>query len=134
MSAETPDKARLTGVAQVLLVRDVFKSASYWEKQVGFSEISLHGEPKSFCIARRDGLSIMLAQVTEQVALTPHWKNREMTWNVYFWVNDAARLYAELKERGARIDYEPYKAPHGCLEFGIQDLEDNDIAFGQVIR
>lgn len=52
-------------------------------------------------------------------------------WNVYFWVDDSAALYEELKKRGATIDYELCNQPYGCREFGIQDLDGYDIAFGQ---
>ena len=34
----------------------------------------------------------------------------------------------------ATIDYTLYDAPHGCREFGIQDLDGYDIAFGQILR
>ena len=40
---------------------------------------------------------------------------------------------AELIERGAMIDYEIYDAPHGFREFGVQDPDGYDIAFGQRI-
>jgi hypothetical protein len=40
-------------------------------------------------------------------------------------------VYNELKERGAKIDYELHRKPYDSLEFGIQDLDGHDIAFGQ---
>ena len=55
-------------------------------------------------------------------------------WDAYFWVDDAEAIYAEFQASGANIDYSLYVAPHGVKEFGIQDLDDHDIAFGQVIR
>ena len=76
----------------------------------------------------------MLGQVDAPEKIVPHWKIRDKTWNIYFWVDDAETLYAELQEKGAKIDYELYDAPYGCKEFGIQDLDGHDIAFGQVLR
>ena len=38
---------------------------------------------------------------------------------------------ASFKERGALIDYDLGEQPYGVLEFGIQDLDDHDIGFGQ---
>jgi len=49
-------------------------------------------------------------------------------------VNDADALYEEVKGRGAKIDYELCDQPYGCREFGIQDLDGYDIAFGQDIE
>ena len=46
-------------------------------------------------------------------------------------MDDAAALYAELKGRGALIDYDLCAQPYGCSDFGIQDLDGYDIAFGQ---
>jgi uncharacterized glyoxalase superfamily protein PhnB len=40
-------------------------------------------------------------------------------------------LYEELEDRGATIDYGLYDAPHGFREFGTQDPDGYDIAFGQ---
>jgi hypothetical protein len=46
-------------------------------------------------------------------------------------VNDADALYKEFHERGAIIDSTIYNTPWGTREFGVQDLDDHDIAFSQ---
>ena len=51
----------------------------------------------------------------------------------YFWVDDAEAIYAEFQNSGAIIDYTLYNAL-GHQEFGVQDLDDHDIAFGQIPR
>lgn len=43
----------------------------------------------------------------------------------------ASAIYAEVQKRGAVIDYTIYDAPHGFREFGVQDPDGHDIAFGQ---
>ncbi len=124
--------ARFTGHAPILLVRDVERAAQAYEEQIGFEVGSFHGEPTHFAILRRDGLHLMLALAPEE-AVVPHWKHVESMWNVYFWVDDVDALYDELKGRGAKIDYELCDQPYGVREFGIQDLDGYDIAFGQVM-
>lgn len=126
--------ARLTRSAPVLLVKDVVASANYWRDRVGFTYDRFWGEPPCFCILERDGLQLMLSQVREAADIRPNWTIVDKMWNVYFWVDDAVALYAELQQRGATIDYSLYDAPHGCREFGIQDLDGYDIAFGQILR
>jgi len=74
---------------------------------------------------------ILLAFCADAARIVPNWRNVEMTWDAYIRVDDADALYAELQERGAIIDYTIYDAPHGFREFGVQDLDDHDIAFGQ---
>ena len=124
-------KATFIGSAPILLVRDVVASANYYRDQVGFSYDRFWGEPPAFCILERDGFHLMLSRVEGAQHIVPHYKVVEKMWNVYFWVNDAAALFEELKGRGATIDYGLCEQPHGCLEFGIQDLDGYDVAFGQ---
>jgi hypothetical protein len=124
---------KITASAPVLLVSDVVASANYFRDAVGFEPRWMYGDPPGFCICRRDGHFLMLAQ-TDASKITPYWKLREQTVNAYFWVDDADALYAEMKANGARIDYGPCTQPYGVREFGIQDLDGHDIGFGQVIE
>lgn len=125
--------ANPTGIAPILLVSDLGASFAYWRDKVGF-EGEVHGEPPDFAIMRRGGAHIMLAAISSGKQIIPNWRLREKTSNAYIWVDDARALYEELQARGAIIDWELYEAPYGVLEFGIQDLDDQDIAFGQVLR
>ena len=122
---------RLIGSAPILLVRDVVASANYYRDKVGFNYDRLWGEPPRFCILWRDNFHLMLSQTDDPKAIVPHYKVVENMWNVYFWVDDAQALFDELKGKGATIDYELCDQPYGCREFGIQDLDGYDIAFGQ---
>ena len=44
---------------------------------------------------------------------------------------DLLALFEEFKRRGAKIDYELENKPYQVREFGIQDLDGYDVAFGQ---
>jgi uncharacterized glyoxalase superfamily protein PhnB len=125
---------KILSVAPVLLVRDVVKSANYFRDKLGFSYDRLWGEPPDFCMVRRDGLTVMLSQAPTKVELVPHWHVVEKMWNAYFWVEDVEALYAEYQQRGAQIDYKLGIKPYGVKEFGVQDLDGHDIAFGQLIE
>lgn len=52
---------------------------------------------------------------------------------MYFWVDDIDALYAEYQASGATIDFTLYATPWGTREFGVQDIDGYDIAFGQVV-
>ena len=124
--------AKITEQAPILFVSDLPASIDYWRDKVGFTVGGIYGEPRpEFAILRRDRTFVMLSQAPEGHTIVPHWRIKDKLWNAYFWVDDAEALFAELKERGARIDYELCEQPYGVLEFGIQDLDDQDIAFGQ---
>lgn len=126
--------AKLTGSAPILLVKDVVAAANYWRDQVGFSYERFWGDPPGFCILNRDGRHLMLSQVEDAAGIRPHWQIVHQMWNIYFWVDDAKALHEELVQRGAKIDYELELKFYGCLEFGIQDLDGHDIAFGQIVN
>jgi uncharacterized glyoxalase superfamily protein PhnB len=127
-------KAKITSSAPVLLVKDVVKAAAYFKDKLGFMEPDLYGEPPKFCMTSRDRFTVMLAQVDSDHVIVPHWQIVNKTWNIYFWVDDVEALYAEYQASGAIIDYTLYTTPYGVKEFGVQDLDGHDIAFGQVIR
>ena len=128
--AQTP---KLIGSAPVLLVADVVKAANYYRDQLGFKYDRFWGEPPNFCMVKRDGFIVMLAQASVGARLVPHWKVVNQMWNAYFWCDDVEALHTEFVRRGAHIDYGLGIKPYGIKEFGIQDLDGHDIAFGQRI-
>ncbi len=127
-------KAKITAHAPVLLVKDLPKSIVYWRDKLGFTDQQIYGEPPYFAMVKRDNFTVMLAQTDASKTFVPNWQIVEKMWDVYFWVDDADAIYAEFQASGAIIDYSLYVAPHGVKEFGVQDLDDHDIAFGQIIR
>lgn len=127
-------KPKIIGSAPILLVKNVIGSANYYRDKLGFTYTRFWGEPPCFCILWRDNFHIMLSQAEDRKFIVPHYKAVEKMWNIYFWVDDVETFYKEMKERGAKIDYDLCDQPYGCREFGIQDLDGYDIAFGQNIE
>ena len=122
---------KLLTSAPVLLVRDVKASADYFRDCCGVKYDRFWGEPADFCMVWRDRLCIMLKQTEHVEKIVPNWRIEDKLWDAYFWVDDADALCEEFRAAGAKIDYGPCTQPYGCREFGIQDLDDHDIAFGQ---
>lgn len=125
--------ARLTSSAPVLLTRDVVAAANYYRDALGFTYERFWGEPPNFVILRRDNLHVMLSLAPPGVSPLPPWKAHHEMWSVYFWVDDVDALFAEVSRRGAKIDYGLDNKPYKVREFGVQDLDGHDIAFGQVL-
>jgi uncharacterized glyoxalase superfamily protein PhnB len=125
-------KARLVSSAAVLLVRDVVAAAQHYRDALGFTYERFWGDPPRFVILQRDGMHLMLSQVSDGVPIVPHWKINDNIWNVYFWTDDVDSLFAEFSSRGAKIDYGLCDKPYDVREFGIQDLDGHDIGFGQI--
>ena len=121
---------KLTGISPVLLVADLERSVEYYRDRLGF-ECEVYGDPPDFAAARRDDATLLLALCADPERIVPNWKIVDNIWNAYIRVDDADAVYAEVQERGAGIDYTIYDAPHGFREFGVQDPDGHDIAFGQ---
>jgi predicted enzyme related to lactoylglutathione lyase len=124
---------KLTAVAPVLLVKDVVAAANHYRDAMGFSYDKFWGEPPTFVMLQRDGMSVMLRQADDPKHVVPNWTVSDKLWDMYFWVNDADALHAEFVKRGAKIDYGPCDQDYGCREFGTQDIDGHDIGFGQVV-
>jgi predicted enzyme related to lactoylglutathione lyase len=122
--------ASLTGISPVLLVSDIGRSIAYYRDLLGFA-CEVYGEPPNFASATRDEATILLALCPEPDRIVPNWRIVDNVWNAYIRVDDADAVYAEVQERGAAVDYTIYDAPHGFREFGVQDPDGHDIAFGQ---
>ena len=125
--------ARIIGVAPVLLVKDVRTAAHYYADKLGFRAQEFFGAPVDFAIIRRDGHTLMLGQSDDDAPIVPNWQRSHGLWNVYFWVDDVEAIYAEFQASGAIIDYTLGVKPYGVKEFGVRDLDDYDVAFGQIL-
>jgi len=121
---------RIEQAAPVLLVSDMERTVAWFGDALGW-ECQLHGEPANFGIASRDGARIMFALCGTPQAIVPNWRIVDSIWNVYIRVDDVDAAYAEILERGTAIDYTLCDQPWGMREFGVQDPDGHDIAFGQ---
>ncbi len=127
-------RAKLTASAPVLLVKDVVNAANHYRDTMGFSYERLWGDPPNFVILERDHMFVMLSLADDPKHVVPNWTLSEKLWDVYFWVDDVEALHREFVSRGANIDYGLCVQPYGCKEFGTQDIDGHDIAFGEVLE
>ncbi|HUG11439.1 MAG TPA: VOC family protein [Opitutaceae bacterium] len=125
---------KLTASAPVLLVKDVVAAANHYRDAMGFSYDRFWGEPPAFVMLKRDGLIVMLNQADDPKHVVPNWTLSHNLWDIYFWVKGVDALHDEFVRRGAKIDYGLCNKPYGCREFGTQDLDGHDIAFGESIE
>ena len=120
----------MTGISPVLLVADLDRAVTYYRDALGF-DCEVYGDPADFAVASRGAAVIFLALAPDRDRLVPNWQIVDKMVDAYIRVDDADAIYAEVQERGAPIDYTIYNAPHGFREFGVQDPDGHDIAFGQ---
>jgi predicted enzyme related to lactoylglutathione lyase len=54
--------------------------------------------------------------------------------HLFQWVNDVDAYYNEIVDRGAKVAKGPFDQPYGIREFGLSDVNDVGIVFGQEIE
>jgi uncharacterized glyoxalase superfamily protein PhnB len=128
-------QAKLSSVAPVFLVSSVVASAEYYRDTLGFTYEQFWGEPPSFVMMKRDGLTIMLAEHTHDGGAGDTNPNARVTghedqWDAYVWVDDVDALHAEVTAAGARIYSELCDTEYGMREFQVVDPDGYQIGFG----
>lgn len=124
------------GIAPYFVVEDVVTTANYYRDRLGFHYERFWNEPPSFCMVRRSGITIMLAQLARPGEMRP---NRLVdpegeAWDAYVWVDDADGLEAEFRSRGVTIVRAACDQPYGCRDFDIEDCNGYRLCFGQDLQ
>src|SRR5205814_3617180 len=94
-TAQAADSEVLTmpdwSVAPYFIVDDVVATANYYRDKLGFGYERFWNDPPSFCMVRRSGVVIMLAQLEQPGVIRPnHSVDPEGgAWDAYIWVDDA---------------------------------------------
>lgn len=121
--------------APCFTVADVVATANYYRDKLGFTYERFWGEPPSFSIVQRNGVSIMLGQPPANgVAHPNHASAPDAEFcDAYVWIDDADALHAEYQAKGARIVFGVCDQPYGCREFAVEDCNGYHVYFGQPI-
>ncbi len=131
MSSRAPELLRC---APYLPVADLEAATSHYDEVLGFQVDYLGGAPPHFAILSRDGLALMLRAVADADSICPN-DRQGGTWDVFYWVTDAAALYEEFCSRGADVVYEPtFQPEYAMKEFAVRDLDGHVLGFGQSVR
>jgi predicted enzyme related to lactoylglutathione lyase len=122
-------------VAPYFLVSDVVSTAHFYRDTLGFTFDRFWGEPPSFCMVNRSGVTIMLAQIDDATLVRPNTvvSRDGGAWDAYIWVNNADALHAELLSKGAQIARGICNQPYGCRDFDVLDCNGYRLCFGQNI-
>jgi catechol 2,3-dioxygenase-like lactoylglutathione lyase family enzyme len=122
---------KIEQAAPVLLSSDLERTAAWYREALEW-EFELFNDPPSFGIGTRDGQRVMYA--LSPAPVVPNWQVASNIWNVYIRVDDVDAWNAELLGRGVELDYGLGDQPWGMREFGVQDPDGHDIAFGTPIQ
>jgi predicted enzyme related to lactoylglutathione lyase len=123
-------------IAPYFIVDDVVATANDYRDKLGFSYDRFWNDPPSFCMVKRSGIIIMLAQLDTIGVMRPnHVVDPEGgAWDAYIWIDDADALWAELRSRGAKIVRDVCDQPYRCRDFEVEDRNGYRLCFGQVLE
>lgn len=114
-------------------VADVERTATHYERVLGFLREYTAGSPPQSAILSRDGLAIMLRLVPDAGRIRPS-DQQGGTWDAFFWVRDARALHRQLAEAGADIAYGPVvQEAYHMDEFAVRDPDGHVLGFGQAL-
>jgi catechol 2,3-dioxygenase-like lactoylglutathione lyase family enzyme len=108
--------------APVFVVGDIAASLDYFRRALGFETAFTWGEPTTYAGVCRGAVTIHL-QAASQTARPAG------ASSLAVFVGSADEIYAELRERGARILKEPATYPYGMRDFDVADLDGNTLIF-----
>ena len=120
-------------IAPYFLVDDVVSTANFYRDRLGFHYERFWGDPPAFCMVKRSGIILMLAQLEASGAMRPnHLVDPEgSAWDAYVWIDDADALNAEYKANGVTIARDICDQPYGCRDFDVEDCNGYRLCFGQ---
>jgi catechol 2,3-dioxygenase-like lactoylglutathione lyase family enzyme len=84
----------------VIATADIRSTMEYYTHVLGFNEHFVFGDPPVYAGVERDGV---LLYITQDAALTSILKSSDLHPDVFLWVHDVDKVFAEHKLRGARI-------------------------------
>ena len=121
------------GIAPYFIVDDVVATANYYRDQLGFYYRRFWNEPPAFCMVKRSGVVIMLAQLEKSGKMRPnHTVDPEgSAWDAYIWIDDADALHHEFKSKGVKIVREICDQDYGCRDFDVEDCNGYRLCFGE---
>ena len=131
----TNDRQRWA-IAPYFIVNDVVATANYYRDKLGFHYERLWNDPPSFCMVKRSGVVIMLAQFETSGLVRPNQvaDPEGRAWDAYIWIEDADALYAEFKAKGVKIASDLCDQPYGCRDFDIEDCNGYRLCFGHDLK
>lgn len=110
--------------APVFPVTDVNATIHYYEEKLGFTCSFTYGEPVTYAVVQRGGVSIHLTAREDQYL--PSSRHTAL----WIFVEDVNKVYAELHTRDIRIVNDIADRDYGMRDFDIRDLNGFILTFG----
>ena len=119
-------KAKLTGIAPIMVVHNVLRTSSFYVDRLGFSLIALAGAPPVYAMVERDGIQIHFT-VSDGEKININKELRLTAYDIILWIPDIHAFYNEVRQQGLHITEEIVRRSYGNMEFVIEDIDGHRI-------
>jgi uncharacterized glyoxalase superfamily protein PhnB len=124
-------------IAPYFIVDDVVATANHYRDKLGFQFERFWGEPPCFCMVHRNGVVVMLSQLSKTGVMRPNGRalpEADDAWDAYIWVEEADALFAEFAANGVNIARGLCDQEYGCRDFDVLDNNGYRLCFGQPLE
>jgi uncharacterized glyoxalase superfamily protein PhnB len=102
----------------VIATADVSSSVAYYTGVLGFTKHFVFGDPPVYAGVRRDDA---LIYITKDDKLAAALKELDLHPDVYLWVREVDKVFAEHKSRGAKVIEAISNRPWDARQYVIED-------------
>jgi catechol 2,3-dioxygenase-like lactoylglutathione lyase family enzyme len=120
-------KPKITGTRYVLAVKNLAKSAQFYEDQLGFKT---HWKEGGWQLLYRGKFIVMLGECLDDRSA---FDTRNHSYYAYIDVKNVDALYAEFRKKEIDFLSAPEDKPWGQREFGICTIDGHRIMFGETV-
>lgn len=119
-------------VSPQFVVRDVAKTAAWYQDVLGFRTLGQWGEPPEYAIVARDDVRVHLGRAAEGARIR---KNRDAAeiWDAYVECRGMDALHDAFRGRGATIVRGPQNAEYDMRELVVRTPDGHDLCFGEPV-
>ncbi|MCW5911720.1 MAG: VOC family protein [Cyclobacteriaceae bacterium] len=121
-------KTKITGTRYVLAVKDLAKSADFYQSKLGFRSVWCEG---GWHLLYREKFVVMLGECPDDRSA---FETVNHSWFAYIDMENIDILYQEYRSGNVEILSEIEDKPWGQREFSIRTIDGHRIMFGQEIK
>lgn len=120
---------RVLASTPLLVVSDLKRAATFYERVLGYEDVEFFGEPPGFCMMHRDQHDLMLSLAEKTSEVHPHGKFQ--VWDVHLRVADLDAEKAAIEAAGGKLCGPERTTEYGMRELEIEDPDGHRVCLGQ---
>lgn len=125
---------RFINTAAVFISSDIVKTTEYYRDTMGFKIVEHFDGKEKFATLYRDDIEIIIVQ-SKHGKVQSNRQKYGVGYDIYIdpdTVEGVDLIYAELRDKGAKIISAPKMTEYGSYEFVVEDIDGRLIGIGRI--